>query len=202
MSRWTAVAARRSRPRTTSVTPCCSVVNDYRQMVARRQIAAAQDDVAPDRGLSHTLRGDGALAEFAPDKRLRRGGERAPHVEAEGRPFAAREARAPFGGLKRAAGPGVERRAVGVAPALRGARDVGPAAKAGIDKPFVVEPYERRRVIVAMLALAARRRFEAKTEPCEIVDDRGLVLRLATRAVQVFNAQQQAPLRLGGEALV
>src|SRR5580658_9062017 len=153
-------------------------------MVARRQIAAAQDDIAPDRGLSRTLRGDGALAEFAPDERQRRGGERAPHVEAEGRSFAVREARAPFGGLKRAASPGVERRAVGVAQAPRGARDIGPAAKAGVDKPFVVEACERRRVIVAMLALAARRRFEAKAEPREILDDRGLVLRLATHAVQ------------------
>ncbi len=53
-----------------------------------------------------------------------------------------------------------------------------------------------------MLALAAPRRGKAKPEPCQVVDDRGLEPRLATRAVQVFNAQNQAPARLGGNALV
>ena len=53
-----------------------------------------------------------------------------------------------------------------------------------------------------MLALAARRRGKAKSEPCEVVDDRGLELRLAARAVQVFNAQQQAPAGFGGDALI
>ena len=53
-----------------------------------------------------------------------------------------------------------------------------------------------------MLALAAPRRRKAKAEPREIVDDRGLELGLATGAVQVFNAQNQAPADLGREALV
>ncbi len=53
-----------------------------------------------------------------------------------------------------------------------------------------------------MLALAAPRCRKAKSEPREVVDDRGLEPRLATGAVQVFNAQNQAPAGLGGEALV
>ncbi len=53
-----------------------------------------------------------------------------------------------------------------------------------------------------MLALPARRGFEAHAEPGEIVEHRRLVSRLASRPVQVFNAQQQAPVRLGGKALV
>ena len=53
-----------------------------------------------------------------------------------------------------------------------------------------------------MFALAAPRRRKAKSEPREVVDDRGLEPRLATGAIQVFNAQNQAPAGLGGEALV
>ena len=103
---------------------------------------------------------------------------------------------------KPAASPAVKRRAVRVAPALRGALDLGPAAKAGVDEASRLEARERRRVVVPMLALAALRRIETKAEPCKVVDDRGLVLRLATGAIQVFNAQEQAPVRLCGEPLV
>jgi len=53
-----------------------------------------------------------------------------------------------------------------------------------------------------VLALPARRRGKAKSEPGEIVDDGDLETRLAARAVQIFNAQQHAPGGLGGEALV
>ena len=53
-----------------------------------------------------------------------------------------------------------------------------------------------------MLALAAPGRWKADAEPCEVVDDRSLELRLAPPAVQVFNAQHQAPAELGGEAFV
>ena len=131
-----------------------------------------------------------------------RGGERAAHVEAEGRPLAAREAGARFGRGERAAGSGVERRAVRVAKAGRGARGLRAAAKAGVDEALLVEARQRRRVVVAMLALAAPRRRKAKSKPREVVDDRGLEPRLATGAIQVFNAQNQAPAGLGGEALV
>jgi len=110
------------------------IINDYRQMVARRQVAAAQHDVAPDRWLRRSLVRDSALAEFAPDERRRRGVERAAHVEAPGGLLAAREASARFILSKPAASPVVKRRAVRVAPALRGALDLGPAAKAGVDQ--------------------------------------------------------------------
>ena len=53
-----------------------------------------------------------------------------------------------------------------------------------------------------MLALPARRRGKAKPEPSEVVDDGGLELRLAARAVQVFNAQHHASAGFGGDALV
>ena len=53
-----------------------------------------------------------------------------------------------------------------------------------------------------MLALPARRRRKAKPEPGEVVDNGGLELRLAARPVQIFNAQQHAPVGFGGDALI
>ena len=67
------------------------IVHDHREMVARRQIPPAEDDVAPDRRRRRALGRNGAFAIFDPGKMRRRGGERAAHVEAEGRP--ARRAR-------------------------------------------------------------------------------------------------------------
>ena len=55
-SRWTEVAARRSRPAHDVAHALQRVVDDHRQMVARRQVAAAQDDVAPDRWLRRRAR--------------------------------------------------------------------------------------------------------------------------------------------------
>lgn len=53
-----------------------------------------------------------------------------------------------------------------------------------------------------MLALSPRGLREDKSKPGKVVDNRRLELRLATGAVQVLNAQQQAPAEFGGEALV
>ena len=41
------VAANRSRPRTTWLTPCSGIVDDDRKMIAGRHVAAGQHDVAP-----------------------------------------------------------------------------------------------------------------------------------------------------------
>ncbi len=61
---------------------------------------------------------------------------------------------------------------------------------------------KRGGIVARVLALPARRRLEAKTEPGEIVSDRRLVARLAPRAIQVFNPQQEAAVQLFGDALV
>jgi hypothetical protein len=53
-----------------------------------------------------------------------------------------------------------------------------------------------------MFALPPRAGLEAEAEPGKIVEDGGLVLRLAAGAVQVFNAQQQAPAERDGEPVV
>ena len=83
---------------------------------------------------------------------------------------------------ERAAGSGIERRAVRVAPPIRGAGDLRTAAKAGVDQAPLIEPRERRRVVVGVLALPARRR-KAKSEPDEVVNNGGLKLRFAARTV-------------------
>ena len=78
---------------------------------------------------------------------------RAPHVEPERRLVAAGDPVARLGRRQRATSSGIERRAVRVALPVRGARDLRPAAKTGVDEALSVEPRERRRVVVAMLAL-------------------------------------------------
>src|SRR3984957_4171651 len=68
------------------------VIDHHRQMVARRQIAPAEDNVAPNLRGRRLLRGNGTLAEFGPAETRRSGVGRTPHVEAKGCTFASREA--------------------------------------------------------------------------------------------------------------
>jgi hypothetical protein len=177
------------------------VIDHHRQMIARRQIAAAEDDVAPNLRRRGALRRDGFLAIFRPAETSRSSVDRAPHVEAERSLVAAGETVACFCRGKRAAGSGIERRAVRVALPSRGSGDLRTAAKAGVDQAPLIEAGERRRVIVAMLALPARR-GKAKPEPREVVNNRGLKLRFAARAVQIFNAQQHASVDFGSDAFI
>src|SRR6185437_7524556 len=111
------------------------------------------------------------------------------------------EAVARFGWGEGAAGSGIERRAIRVASSVRRERDLRAAAKTGVDQAAPVKAGERRRIVFAVLALSARRR-KAKSEPGEVVDNGGFEMRLGARPVQIFDAQQDAPLRLRGEALV
>ena len=59
------------------------VIDHHRQMVARREIAPAEDNVAPNFRGRWLLRGNSALAKFGPAKTRRSGVDRAPHVEPE-----------------------------------------------------------------------------------------------------------------------
>ena len=178
------------------------VVDHHRQVIARSQIATLEDNIAPNLRRRPMLRGNGALAIFSPAKIRRRNVERTPHVEAERGPIAAGEAVARMRPGERAAGSGVKRRAIRVAPSVRGSRNLRVAAKTGIDKAALIKARERRRIVVAMLALPARRRGKAKSKPGQIVSDGGLESRLAARMVQVLNAQQRASAQFVGEALV
>ncbi len=178
------------------------VVDRHRQVIAGSQIATLEDNIAPNLGRRPMRRGNGALAIFSPVKIRRRGVERAPHVEAERGPIAASEAVACVRPGERAAGSGVKRRAIRVAPSVGGSRDLRAAAKTGIDKAALIKAGERRRIVVAMLALSARRRGKAKSKPGQIVSDGGLESRLAARTVQVLNAQQHASAQFAGEAFV
>ncbi len=118
------------------------------------------------------------MQRIEPPRRLLAPGDPRRYVAREKRPAIAR----------------IERSAVWV-EALRGAGELGPAAETGIGESARRQPVERGGVIRRMFALPARRRFEAQAEPGEVADDRRLVLRLATAAVQVFNAQQQPSVR-------
>ena len=178
------------------------VIDHHRQMVACRQIAPAQDNVAPNLRHRRALRRNGSLAVLGPAEMGRTGVDCAPHVEAKGRTFASREAVACFRPRERAAGSGIERRAVRGALPVRGAGDLRTAAKAGVDQAPLIESGERPGVVVGVLALPARRRGKAKPEPREVVDNCGLKLRFAARSVQIFNAQQQVSVDFGSDALI
>ena len=178
------------------------VIGHHRQMVARRQIAPAEDNVAPNLRGRRMLRGDGALAKFGPAEVRRSGVDRTPHVEAERGLVAAGETVACFCRGERAAGSGIERRAVRVALPIRGAGDLRTAAKTGVDQALLIEAGERRGVVVGMLALPARRRRKAKPEPGEVLDNGALELRFAARSVQIFNAQQHASVDFGSDAVI
>lgn len=178
------------------------VVDHHRQVIARSQIATLEDNIAPNLRRRCTLQGKSAFAIFRPAKIRRRGVERAPRVKAERGPIAAGEAVARMRPGERAAGSGVKGRAIRVAPSVRSARDLRAAAKTGVDKAALIKARKRRRIVVAMLALSARRRGKAKSKPGQIISDGRLESRLATRLVQVLNAQQHASAQFVGEAFV
>ena len=178
------------------------VIDHHRQMVARRQIAPAEDNVAPNLRGRRMLRGNGALAIFGPAQTPRSGVDRSPHVETERGLVAPGETVACFCRRERAAGSGIERRAVRVALTIRGEGDLRTAAKAGVDQAPLIEAGERRGIVVRVLALPARRRRKAKPEPGEVLDNGALELRFAARSVQIFNAQQHAAVDFGSDALI
>jgi len=178
------------------------VVDDDRQMIARRKIAPPENNVAPGLGRRLDARGTRALAIFDPGEAARRGLERAPHVEPEGGFAAADKPLALLGRGKRAAGSGIEGRAIRIALAARRAGDLGTGAEAGIDEALARETRERRSIVAAMLALPAMGRGKAKPEPGEVVDDRRLETGLAARAVEVLDAQKHEPAGLRREARV
>src|ERR1700680_2633117 len=92
-----------------------------------------------------------------------------------------------------AAGPGIKRRAVGIARPrfARGDKpgDLGAALERRIDKAFCFEPFERGAVFGEVRGLAAYGRFPFDAEPGEILVDRRLELRPAAAAVDVLDAQ-------------
>ncbi len=85
---------------------------------------------------------------------------------------------------------------------MRSPRPFGAAAKAGIDELARRKRVKRGAIIPRVFASPARRRFEAKAEPGKVACNRRFVSRLATRAIQVFNAQEQAAVQVRGDALV
>ena len=178
------------------------VVDHHRQMIACRQISAAEDNIAPNLRRRRAPRGNSALAIFGPAKTRGPGVDCRLHVEAERGFIAPGDAVARLRRRERAASPRIERRAVRVALAVRSALDLRTAAEAGVDQAALIEARERRRIVVAVLALPAWRRRKAKPEPGEVVDNAGDELRLAARAVQILYAQQHPSIDFGGDALI
>ena len=72
------------------------VVDRHRQMIARREVPAGEDDVSPSRRLGDALDRVRPFAELQPDDPGRRQIDRATHVEPERSPVASRKARRLF----------------------------------------------------------------------------------------------------------
>jgi len=178
-----------------------SVVDHNREMIARRQIPAAEDHVAPNLRRGRAVRGNGALAIFGPAEMRCDGVDRALHVETKRRLVAAGETVARLSRGERAARSRIERRPVRVAPAPGSAPDLRPAAEARVDQALLIEARERPRAVPGMLALLARRR-EAKAEPGKVLDNGGDKLRLGARAVQIFEPKEDASIDFRGDAFI
>lgn len=82
---------------------------------------------------------------------------------------------------------------------LRG--DLLSGAKAGIEQPLPAQTLERPGIVGHAVGLAAQWRLPVETEPGQILKDRGFVLGPHAVAVDVLDAQQEAPAgarRTGG----
>jgi len=177
------------------------VVDHHGQMIAGGEIAAFEDDVSPKLRRSDDLRWTGAFSIFAPGEGPGRFVESAPHGEPERRLVAPGEPVVRLGPGEGAARSVIEERAIGIAPTIRSAGDLRAATETGIDEAPLIKARERRGIVVAMLALAARRR-KPQPKPTEVIDNRRLESRLAARAVQILQAQQHAAFHLGRQALI
>ena len=88
------------------------VIDHHRQMVARRQVAPAEHNVAPNLRPRRMPRGNRALAIFGPAEARRSGVDGAPHVEPQRHLVAAGDPVARLGRRQRPTRSGIERRAV------------------------------------------------------------------------------------------
>src|SRR5207244_10738213 len=71
--------------------------------------------------------------------------------------------------------------------------NLGAALEARIDQPLCFKLPQRRPVRIQMVGLAPYRLLPLNPEPCEILVDRCLEFRAATRRIDVLHAEQKAP---------
>ena len=166
------------------------VVYDHRQMVGRRPVLAAQDDIPPGLRRRLDLQLGVAFAEFAPEEPLRSERPRASHVEPQGGRLPRGQALRGFTRGDGDTAAAMQRRAVGIARAAR-AENLAARAKAGIDQVQPPQPRQRRRVVLEMLALPARRARECHSEPLHIFEDRDFEFAPAARRIDIFDPKQQ-----------
>ena len=168
------VAANRSAPRVTRVTPCSASSTRDREVIARRHLLAGEHDIAKLRRV-----GLDPPAMLAPGERS---GTRHRRRDVEAQRVIRREATlfGAFGRAEMAAGARIQRPDFALRRAA-GAGDLGldraPRAEAGIEQPCLLEPRERGAIIGEMLRLPADRPVPIEAEPGQILDDRRGVIR-------------------------
>jgi hypothetical protein len=175
------------------------IVDHDRKVIAGRRLLAADDDVPPGGGLGGDVAAlpGGSRAGLAPAQRpgpFRR----LLHVEADGVRIAALDPRLPARLLHLPPRARIKRNTVRIArPAFADVaiahhtRDLGPALEAREGQALRCQFSERRTVVIEVLGLPPHRQFPFDSEPRQVLDDRSLELRAATRRVDVLHAQQQ-----------
>src|SRR4051812_27358516 len=177
------------------------VIQNDGKVIARRRFLAREHDVTPVLRLRHQgfvllLMVD---ADFGPGKRAgtRDGGM---HVEAQRKGLSGGDAVRAFICTELLGRAGIERRTVGIAwpVAARLAlgdkpRDVGTAFETGIDERLRFQLANGRAISLELVGLAPHRFFPCDPEPRQILVDRLLEFRPASRRIDVLDAQQESP---------
>jgi len=122
------------------------------------------------------------------------------HVEAERKGRAGRPALGRKNRIEPATGSRIDH-GLAFMWGARGGGDVLAAAETGIDETVGFQAFEGGGVIGEAIGLPTHRLFPVEAEPVEVVEDRALEFRLAARAVDVLDAEQEAAVSGAGRAM-
>ncbi len=170
--------------------PLPGIVQHHREVIARRAILAHQHDIAPAlRGAGHAMEPrERGILRLGPIER-RHPPERRVHVEPQSEGFPARDARAARGLREVAAGAGVERRTIGIAP--RRAGNSTARAEAGIKQALRVQICRHGGIAGEMRGLAQHRPFPLQPQPFEILKAGGNHVGPAAGKVDILDPEQK-----------
>ncbi len=130
--------------------------------------------------------------------------QRRRHVEPERERFAGGAARHPRRGVKRAAGAGINRRAIRVVQAIcaRGLRDVVPRTETGIEKPPRLHIRGNGSVTFELRALAQHRLLPIEAKPFKILKAGGDAILGAANGVDIFDPDKKASSHLARQTRI
>jgi len=175
--------------------PLEMVVQGGAEVIARRRIAAAQHHVPEMFRFGPGFTQIGSVR-FGLAEGERTGlPDRLCDIEAQREGGAGRLALGRKNRIEAAAGSGIDH---GLAFMRRRGRggDILAAAETGIKQAGGFEAFERCGVVGKMLRLSPHRLFPIDSQPMQILDERRFEFRLAARAVDILDAEQEAAAAL------